>query len=80
MYMYIYKALKGGSIGIILCLRKSKCFLYNAVSAKQVNYWFHFYNIFGMTRSVICDWTRDLQHSKSEDSTKRLSRHKWRHI
>ena len=38
-------------------------------SAKQGNYWYHFYNVFGMTWSLTGDWTRDLQHS-----TTRLSR------
>ena len=26
--------------------------------------WYHFYNVFGMTRSLTGDWTRDLPHSK----------------
>jgi len=30
-------------------------------SAKQVNYWYHFYNVFGMTRSLTGDWTWDLK-------------------
>ena len=30
-------------------------------SAKQGNYWYHFYN---MTRSLTVDWSRDLPHSK----------------
>ena len=33
-------------------------------SAKQGNYWYHFYNVFRMTRSLTGDWTRDLPHSK----------------
>ena len=33
-------------------------------SAKQVYYWYHFYNVFGVTRSLTGDWTRDLPHSK----------------
>ena len=28
------------------------------------HYWYHFYNVFGMTRSLTGDWTRDLPHSK----------------
>ena len=32
--------------------------------AKQGHYWYHFYNVFGMTRSLTGDWTRDLPHSK----------------
>ena len=27
------------------------------------NYWYHFYNVFGMTMSLTGDWTRDLPHS-----------------
>ena len=34
------------------------------LSAKQRNYWYHFYNFFGMTRSLTGDWTWDLPHSK----------------
>ena len=34
------------------------------LSAEQGNYWYHFYNVFGMTRSLTWDWTRDLPHSK----------------
>jgi len=33
-------------------------------SAKQGHYWYHFYNVFGMTRSLTGDWTRDLPHLK----------------
>ena len=29
-------------------------------SAKQGHYWYHFYNIFGMTLSLTGDWTWDL--------------------
>ena len=29
-------------------------------SAKQGKYWYHFCNVFGMTRSLSGDWTRDL--------------------
>ena len=28
------------------------------------HYWYHFYNVFGMTRSLTGDWTQDLPHSK----------------
>ena len=31
---------------------------------KQGHYWYHLYNVFGMTRSLTGDWTRDLPHSK----------------
>ena len=33
-------------------------------STKQGNYWYHFYNVCGMTRSLTGDWTRDIPHSK----------------
>ena len=33
-------------------------------SAKQGHYWYHLYNVFGMTRSLTGDWTWDLPHSK----------------
>ena len=45
-------------------LRKSQYFPFSMLSAKQGNYWYHFYNIFGMTRSLTGDWTRDPPHSK----------------
>ena len=37
--------------------------LFLMLSAKQGNYWYHFYSIFDMTRSLTGDWTRDLLHS-----------------
>jgi len=43
------------------------------LSAKQGKYWYHFYNVFVMTRSLTGDWSRDLSHSKSALHT-RLSR------
>ena len=33
------------------------------LSAKQWNYWYHFNNVFGMTRSLTGDWTGDLEAS-----------------
>ena len=45
-------------------LRKSQYFPFSMFSTKQVNYWYHFYNVFGMTRSLTGDWTLDLPHSK----------------
>ena len=30
---------------------------FSMLSAKQGNYWYHFYNVFGMTRSLTGDWT-----------------------
>ena len=49
---------------IFLFQRKSQYFPFWMVSAKQGHYWYHFYNVFGMTRSLTGDWTRDLPHSK----------------
>ena len=34
-----------------------------SISLFNVEYWYHFYNVFGMTRSLTGDWTRDLPHS-----------------
>ena len=45
-------------------MRKSQYFPFWMFSAKQGHYWYHFYNVFVMTRSVTGDWTRYLQHSK----------------
>ena len=47
-----------------LILEKEPEFLFLMFSAKQGNYWYHFYNIFGMTRTLTRDWTWDLPHSK----------------
>ena len=47
-----------------LFLEKEPVFPFLMSSAKQGNYWYHLYNVFGMTRSLTGDWTRDLQHSK----------------
>jgi len=41
-------------------------------SAKQGNYWYHFYKVFGMTRSMTGDWTCDLPHSTTRLSRRRL--------
>ena len=48
----------------ILILQKEPVFPFSMLSAKQGNYWYHFYNVFGMTRSLTGDWTRNLPHSK----------------
>ena len=42
---------------------KEPVFPFSMLSAKQGNYWYHFYNIFGVTLSLTGDWTRDLPHS-----------------
>ena len=49
---------------LILILDKEPVFPFSMLSAKQGNYWYQFYNVFGMTRSLTGDWTRDLPHSK----------------
>ena len=48
----------------IFILEKEPIFPFLMLSAKQGYYWYHFYNVFGMTRSLTGDWTRDLPHSK----------------
>ena len=68
-------------------MRKSQYFPFWMFSAIQGHYWYHFYNVFGMTRSLTGDWTRDLPHSKPalyhyaieeavECSCKTLAKHK----
>ena len=47
-----------------LILEKKPAFPFSILSAKQWKYWYHFYYVFGMTRSLTGDWTRDLPHSK----------------
>ena len=39
---------------------KKSVFPFLMFSAKQWHYWYHFYNVFGITRSLTGDWTRDL--------------------
>ena len=39
----------------ILILEKEPVFPFLMLSAKQGNYWYHFYNVFGMTRSLTGD-------------------------
>jgi len=39
----------------ILILEKQPVFPFLMFSAKQGNYWYHFYNVFGMTRSLSGD-------------------------
>ena len=47
----------------VLILEKEPVFPFWMFSAKQGNYWYHCYNVFGMTRSLTGDWTRDVPHS-----------------
>ena len=49
---------------LILILEKEPVFHFSMLSAKQG---YHFYNVFGMTRSLTGDWTRDLPHSQSNN-------------
>ena len=49
---------------LILILEKEPVFPFSMLSAKQGNYWYHFYNVFGMTRSLTGDWTQEIPHSK----------------
>ena len=49
---------------LILFLEKEPVFHFLMFSAKQGNHWYHFYSVFGMTRSLTGDRTRDLPHSK----------------
>ena len=48
----------------MLILEKEPVFPFLMFNAKQGNYWYHFYNVFGMTRSMAGDWARGLPHSK----------------
>ena len=48
---------------IIFVFETEQVFAFWMFSAKQGYYWYHFYNLFGMTRSLTGDWTRDLPHS-----------------
>ena len=63
---------------LILILEKEPVFPFWMFSAKQGNYWYHFYNVFAMTRSLTGNWTWDLPHSRSQHSTTRLSRRRYK--
>ena len=52
-------------------------FVFWMFSAKQGHNWYHFYNVFGMTRYLTGDLTRDLQHSKPALTTRLSS---WQYI
>ena len=49
---------------LILILEKEPVFPFSMLTAKQWHYWYHFYNVFAMMRSLTGDWTRVLPHSK----------------
>ena len=57
---------------LILILEKESVFPFSILSAKQGHYWYHFYNVFGITRSLTGDWTRT-SRTRSQHSTTRLS-------
>ena len=61
---------------LILILEKEPVFPFSMLSAKQGNYWYHFYNVFGMTRSLTGDWTRD-SRTLSQHCTTKLSRRRY---
>ena len=48
----------------ILILEKEPVFPYLMFNAKQGNYWYHFNNVFGMTRSLAGAWIWNLPHPK----------------
>ena len=48
---------------LILILGKEPVFPFSTLSAKQGSYRYHFYKVFGMSRSLTGDWTRDLPYS-----------------
>ena len=49
---------------LILILPKEPVFPFLMLSAKQGNYWYYFYIVFVMTRSLTGDCTWDVLHSK----------------
>ena len=51
-----HKALKDG---IYLFIFEKSSVSLSMFSPKQRKYWYHFYNLFGMTRSLTGDWTLD---------------------
>ena len=58
---------------LILILEKEPVFPFSMLSAKQAHYWYHFYNVFGMTRSLTEDWA-GTSRTRHQHSTTRLSR------
>ena len=48
----------------IIILEKETVFPFLMFSAKQGNYWYHFYKGYGTTRSLTLDWTQDIQQSQ----------------
>ena len=59
----------------ILIIEKKPVFPCWMFSAKPGTFWYHYYNVFGMTRSLTGVWIR----TRSQHSTSRLSRRRlWR--
>ena len=52
-------------LSIIMFSYQKPVFPFSMLSAKQGNYWYHFYYVFGMMWSLTGDWTSDLSHSMS---------------
>ena len=69
---------------LILILEKEPVFPLSMLSAKQGRYWYHFYNVCGMTRSLTGDWTRDLRscgkgaNQIRKYTTRQLIIHQWK--
>ena len=59
----------------ILILEKEPVFPFLMLSAKQGNYWYHFYNVFGMMRSLGIE--PRTYCTRSQHSTNRLSRRRY---
>ena len=60
---FLYPILSITFFVLSLFLEKEPALSFSMLCAQQGNYWYHFYNVFGMTRSLTGDWTRDLPHS-----------------
>ena len=56
-----------------LFLEKEPVFPFSMLRAKQGNYWYHLYNVFGMTLFLTGDWT-GTSRTRNQHSTTRLSR------
>ena len=61
----------------ILIFEKEPVFPFSMLGAKQVNYWYHFYNVFGMTRSLTGDFNPRPPTLEASTLTTRLSRRRY---
>ena len=59
---FLYQILSITLFSYLNSWERASIFPFWMFSAKQGNYWYHFYNVFGMTRSLTLDWTRDFLH------------------